>query len=129
MSPLVIPFFGLYFRKFAAFYLGCLFCYLLQAEAHLSAVTSSALVGLIATFIPMPARLNRKSIQAAVYTGTFAGMCSQEILSGHPHILIISLIGGMVFVAAKPHFNGIGGKMGAMAFVSSLLFMLIRVAS
>ena len=125
MSPLVF----LYFRKFAAFYLGCLFCYLLQVDGHLSPVTSSALVGLIATFIPLPARLDKKSIYAAVYAGTFAGMCSQEILAGHPHILIISMIGAAIFVAAKSRFNGIGGKLGAMAFISSLIFMLIRVAS
>lgn len=120
---------AVYFRKFAAFYLGCLGCYLLQVQAHLSAVTASASVGLFATFLPLPARLDKKRIQAAVYAGTFAGMCSQEILSGHPHILIVSFIGALIFVLAKSHFNGIGGKLGAIAFISSVLLMLIRVAS
>ena len=97
------------------------------SRAGFSAVTSSALVGLVATFVPMPARLNEKAFKPRCTRALLRECARTEILSGHPHIFIISLIGGMVFVAAKPHFNGIGGKMGAMAFVSSLLFMLVRV--
>jgi hypothetical protein len=125
----LLNFFALYLRKFAAFYLGCLSCFLLQTEARLSAVISSALVGLVATFIPFPKRFDGKSMQGAIYAGTFAGMCSQDILSGHPYILIISLIGALIYVLTKPHLNGFGGKLGAVAFVSSLVLLLIRVAS
>lgn len=110
--------------KFLAFYLGCLGCHLLQTKAGTSPVAASAAVGLAATFVPV-----RRGLQAAVYAGTFAGMCSHEIIAGHRHILIISLIGAVLYVLFKERFNGIGGKLGAIAFVSSLLLILVRSVS
>jgi hypothetical protein len=104
----------LYLKKFAAFYAGCLSCYLLQRNAHLSAVLASALVGVVGTLIPSA------GIQAAIYSGSFAGMCSQELLNGQMQVLFLAALGAALYLFAKPHFTGLGGKLGAVAFVSSV---------
>jgi uncharacterized membrane protein YeaQ/YmgE (transglycosylase-associated protein family) len=109
----------LYLKKFAAFYGGCLACYLLQRNAHLSAVAASALAGLLGTLIPSP------GIQGAIYAGSFAGMCSQEILGGHLQVFFLSAVGAAVYLWAKPRFTGFGGKLGAVAFVSSLCLLAV----
>ncbi len=118
--------FGLYLRKFAAIYLGCFSCCLLRLHAHVPAVAASAAVGLAGTFLPFPERFDRKSIQAAIYAGSFVGMSAPELLSAHAYILLASAVGAIVYVLARPHFNGFGGRLGAIALVSSLALLLIR---
>ena len=116
----------LYLVKFLAFYLGCFCCHFLQVAGGLSAVTAAAALGFAVTFIPLPSTFNPKGVHAAFYAGTFAGMCSSEIIVSHPHILIVSLIGAGIYVAMKPYFTGLGGKLGAVAFISSLLLILAK---
>jgi len=111
----------LYLRKFAAFYLGCVSCYLLQTHFQLSAVLASAAVGFLAPSLP-----TTPEIQAAVAIGAFAGMCSPRVMPGHLHVLIISLFGSAVYLLMRPYFKGVGGKLGFIAFVSSLLLLLAR---
>jgi hypothetical protein len=121
-------------KDFIAFYLGCALCFLLQTRGGLTSVTASAAIGLGATFIPIPKKFNDKfndkfdsnGFAAAVYTGTFAGMCSRDLLATHQHVFILSILGAVIYVLAKQHFVGFGGKLGAVAFSASLLFLLAR---
>jgi hypothetical protein len=110
-----------YLKSFALFYAGCVSCFLLQRQVHLSAVVASAAVGLLGSLVP------EVEAQALIYSGSFAGMCSEEILSSHLQVLFLSLVGGAIFIVAKPHFKGMGGKMGAIAFVSSLFLLALKV--
>ena len=110
-----------YLKSFGLFYVGCVGCFLLQRQIHVSAVVGSAVVGLLGTFLP------ESEAQALIYSGSFAGMCSEEILGSHLQVLFLSLVGSAIFIVAKPHFKGMGGKMGAIAFVSSLFLLALKV--
>jgi hypothetical protein len=116
-----------YLKSFALFYVGCVCCLLLQRQIHLSAIIASAIVGLIASFAPGIFALPEGEVQALLYSGSFAGMCSEQILSTHSQVLFLSLVGAAIFIVAKPHFKGMGGKMGAIAFVSSLFLLGLKV--
>lgn len=117
---------NVYFAKFSAFYFGCLICFFLQSELKWSAITSSSVLGFLITLIPFPPRFDRKGIQVAFFTGTFAGMSSPEILSNYQHVLMISILTFIVFAVAKPFFVGLGGKMGAVAFLSTCFWLIIK---
>lgn len=54
-------------------------------------------------------------------------MSSREILAVHWHVVAISAVGALFYTLAKPHFVGFGGKMGAMAFVTTAIWLLARV--
>jgi hypothetical protein len=53
-----------------------------------------------------------------MYAGAFAGMCSSNIISSPYELVVISLIGAAIYTSLKNHFIGVGGKLGAIAFVS-----------
>ncbi len=108
-----------------AFYLGCAGCLLLREQFHFSAVISSAVIGLAGTFIPFPDSHEPLSMQAIVYAGSFAGMCSPLLLASQPVILFASACGALSYLFLRPRFLGFGGKLGASAFVVSLVLLLL----
>lgn len=101
-----------FLKTFSAFYLACFACLTLQSYLGLSPVIASALVGLVGSFIPI--------LSAIIYIGSFAGMCTPNHLIGPIHILAISFFGSGIYLITKRRFEGLGGKMGAIAFASSL---------
>ena len=112
--------------KFLAFYLACLTCSTLQTYFGFSPVLSSALVGFVGTFYHFSSWIEKRGIHAVIYAGSFAGMCSQEHLSGHAQIVFISLVGSSLYLTTKTHLQGFGGKLGTIAFVSSVLLILTK---
>lgn len=119
----------LYLSQGIVFYLGCLMCYTLQVEAGLTPVISAALTGLFGSFIHFPRFYERKGLQALIYAGAFAGMCSREILSNHTDVITLSSIGAAIYLLSRPFGNGFGGRLGTIAFVASLLFFFLRQVS
>lgn len=112
--------------KFSAFFLGCYCCIFLREFFSLNAVIASCLIGLLGTFIPVSRFGNTRNIQATIYAGSFAGMCSAGVLSGSLQIFLLSLFGGAFFIISENIFHGIGGKLGAIAFISVSLVYLIK---
>lgn len=108
-----------------AFTLGCILCFEGHEALQLSAVVSSALVGLFGSFITSAKRPIINSCPAAIYSGSFAGMCSVEIIHSLPQLLGVSLIGGLIYLGLESLFKGIGGKLGTVAFTSVALVYLI----
>ncbi|MBA2405932.1 MAG: hypothetical protein H0V66_14240, partial [Bdellovibrionales bacterium] len=98
----------------------------LQTAFQFSPVLASATVGFVGSFYHFSSWIEKRGIHAVIYAGSFAGMCSQEYLSGHQYIIFISVVGSALYLFTKPHLNGFGGKMGAIAFVSSLILILSR---
>lgn len=62
----------------------------------------------------------------AVYSGSFAGMCSSYTISSVPHILLLSFFGATIYCLLQEHFKGIGGKLGMISFISGALVFLIK---
>ncbi len=111
--------------KLLAFYLACLLCYSLQKYLGFSPVLSSALIGFIGSFYWFSHKVEKSGIHAVIYAGSFAGMASPEYLTGFGHIFIISLIGTSLYLWSKPHLSGFGGKLGTVAFVTTIIMIII----
>lgn len=118
----------LFISKFIAFFGGCFVCYLLQKELGLSAVAASASTGFIGSFLHFPRYYEKNGLHAAIYAGTFAGMCSFSILESPVHIMAVSLIGAGLYLISRPYAVGIGGKLGTISFISGLIFLLSKGA-
>jgi len=110
-------------KKSLLFFIGCYFTYALNRYFDIPIVLASAVVGLLGTFLPLD-----KKMQSVIYCGSFAGMCSSGILNSTYQILLLSLTGAFVFIALGRYFNGLGGKLGTVAFISVVLVYLIRTS-
>ncbi len=83
----------------------------------ISAVIASAAIGLLGFLLV-------KKYQVAIYCGSFAGMVSTTLFSIH-EVVLLALVCGLVYLLTKPLFSGLGGKLGTVAFISSLLTFAI----
>ncbi len=98
----------------AAVVVGAWATYELSRTLALGAVVASAVVGLMAAAIfPQHA--------AAIYCGSFVGMCSSSYLTSFHELMIAALIAGMLFSISEDVLSGMGGKLGTIAFVGALL--------
>lgn len=89
----------------------------IQSMDKMDVVSASALVGLtIGVLSPIPSH----TIVLSAFCGTFTGMTSKEQFSDKKDIIIATFITAFLFVAAFSLFNGSGGKLGALAFISSI---------
>ena len=116
----------LFILKFVAFFGGCIACYLLQVSYGLSPVMSSAITGLLGSFLHVPKIYEKKGLHAAIYSGSFAGMCSLEMLQHPGHVVLISFIGTGIYLMMKPRFPGFGGKLGTVSFIASFIFLMVK---
>lgn len=105
---------------------GALGAFQLQ-KAGLSPVVASCLVGLIVAVIG--AWLNSEDIAMVIFAGSFVKMTTVSIAS-FPIMLLAGLACGILYLLAEPIFIGYGGKLGAIAFISTaivlFLFLVIR---
>lgn len=110
---------------------GALTTYFLNHGCHLGPVMSAGIIGTSASFIPM---LNKKSsyfkqLPATFYCGAFIGMTSLSIASSFYFVLAASFFAGVLLLVSKSLFNGLGGKLGTVAFtavtITSFIFFLL----
>lgn len=81
--------------------------------ASVPQIAASALTGVIGyVFL--------RDYEKEVYCGSFAGMISLAIVSPIFIILMVVLL-PMIYLMARSIFNGLGGKLGTIAFVSSII--------
>lgn len=123
---------GYFFRMkalpcFFGFFAGCMACHILRTTAGCDAVVAAAAAGFAGTFLPIPRRLDRESVSAAIYSGAFAGMCSAHIIAAPAQVLLVSLAGSIIYLSVAPLFQGIGGKLGAIAFAATGLVLLAKM--
>ena len=97
---------------------GGMLCYMLSNDLALGAVVASGLVGVVAALV-----LARYGVP--IFCGSFVGMACATVLTTHFHILLASTIAGVLFVMTKYTFNGLGGKLGTIAFLGCLTAALL----
>ncbi len=119
---------ALFFTKAVLLLMRCICCLSLKSGLDLGPVSAAAVTGLLGSFLQLPRLMERDQLHAVIYTGAFIGMGSSEVLRGPTDAAGISLIGAGVFLFLRPIGVGIGGKMGTIAFISSLLFFFFRRA-
>ncbi|WP_379663826.1 hypothetical protein [Pseudopedobacter beijingensis] len=107
---------------------GAVFSYYLNHTMGLGPVLAASVVGAIASFIP---NMNTnsaylKKLPPAVYCGAFIGMSNTQIANGFTFILTASFFTAVFLVISKSVLNGIGGKLGTLAFLGvALTYFLI----
>jgi hypothetical protein len=111
--------------KFITFFFGFVACFAMHTTFALPLVISAALVGLVGSFIPFPEHYKNHPY-AAIYAGSFAGMCSTQLITSYWEIAIISLIGASLYGLTMNMFTGFGGKLGGVAFASVAIFVLAK---
>ena len=116
----------LFITKALAFSLGSLSCYCLQRYFQFQSITAAATVGFLGSYLHFPKYYEKKGLHSALYAGAFLAMTSMSILTGPLDVFIISLIGTGLYLLSKPFANGIGGKLGTIAFLSSIIFFMAR---
>ncbi|MBI9009066.1 MAG: hypothetical protein JEZ05_03465 [Tenericutes bacterium] len=89
------------------------FTYSLSHFLGISVVLASSMTGLLGYFLV-------KKHQLAVYCGSFAGMVSVSLF-GFLEVSVLALVCAFIFILTKPLFKGYGGKLGTVAFLSSLI--------
>lgn len=76
-------------------------------------IAAASLVGLgSATFL--------KKFETPLYAGAFLGMSSAFFMAPIPFLLTLTL-GGVIYVFVAPYFNGLGGKLGFLAWMTALI--------
>jgi hypothetical protein len=116
-----------FLATFLAFYLGCAGCFFLRQGFSATPILAASLLGVLITFVPVPRHLDKKTFQIVFCTGTFAAMSSEKIMWTPWHLAAISLLGAGVYIIAKPYFIGIGGKMGMLAFLTTVVWLMMRL--
>jgi hypothetical protein len=80
----------------------------------------SSLVGFLILKI-----LKHKELNSVYYCGVFIGMSTYSSEFFYLGILFSSLVAAVLLMSMKDKFDGHGGKLGAIAFLSSLIPFLI----
>lgn len=107
--------------------IGAISCYFLNHAFGLGSVLSASLVGLIGALIPY---LNKKSnylphLPPAIYCGAFVGMSNTKVAHDVYFILAASICTAILLIISKSLLNGIGGKLGTLAFAGVTITYLI----
>ncbi|MBB1405431.1 MULTISPECIES: hypothetical protein [Pseudoalteromonas] len=111
--------------KSITFFAGCMSCFVMHTTFALPLVISAALTGLAGSFIPFP-KLYQNHPYAAIYAGSFAGMCSTSLITSYWEVAIISIIGATLYTLTLNAFAGFGGRLGSVAFASVALYSLAK---
>jgi hypothetical protein len=108
-------------KIFLAIFFGCASSWWLQQRFHLSAILCSAVLGLIASLLPK--KFNTKSLHysSLIYLGSFIAMSSPTILPGVLHLLLASAIATAITIWSSSVCIGLGGRLGSIAFIASLI--------
>lgn len=112
--------------KFCAFFIACYCCNILQTIYGFSPVLAAATVGFLGSFYHFSKWVEKQGIHAIIYAGAFTGMCAPEYLSSPQYVLFVSVIGSFLYLFSKPYLVGFGGKLGIIAFISTLFLFASR---
>ncbi|MEC9281480.1 MAG: hypothetical protein VX642_02115 [Bdellovibrionota bacterium] len=104
-----------------AIFIGLVSTYFLHSYYDMPVILVSAASCLLVDLIFKRPKL----ITGPFYCGSFAGMISTAILPNDLHVFFLSLICILVYQLSKKIFIGFGGKLGSIAFVSSMISLLI----
>jgi len=101
--------------------LGAIGTFQLQ-KTGINVIVASCVVGLVGELIGH--LLNNEDLAMVIFAGSFVGMTTASFVS-LPIILVAGFICGGLYLISAPLFDGFGGKLGALAFISVLVVFLI----
>ena len=101
--------------------MGAVATYIIHHKSRLSAVESSAVIGLVAgLLLPMSYGASGNFLAVIMFCGSFIGMSSSDRLTNLSHVVGSGTIAAVFFIYTQNIFVGLGGKLGAIAFISIL---------
>lgn len=105
------------------------FTFYLSVGLSLGPVIASASVGFIASYLTVFKSSFLKTLAVPIYCGTFVGMCSSFIAEDYFFVSYAGLVAGIIYLITRDALNGIGGKLGTIAFggvvIVSFIFSLL----
>lgn len=105
---------------FIVFVIGSLGTYFINKQYKVGVVVASSLLGLTSALILPNIFLDGNSLAIALFCGTFIGMSTTSKLSTKISVIIAGVIGTVIYSYTAPYFAGLGGKLGLIAFGSSI---------
>ena len=124
--PVSLRHIELWILKFLFFLFGCWLSFFLQSTYHISGVMAAALIGFLGSFIPENSRIEHFHVQATIYTGTFVAMGSKINHTDYGQLFLVSAVATTIYFALDRYFKGLGGKLGLIAFISTLFSLFLR---
>jgi len=109
-----------WFIKLADFFavvVGAVVTFYLNNHVGLGAVVAAGIVGILG-YVVAP------KYEVPIYCGSFVGMSSASVYD-FDHLLIASVLAGIIFVITKRIFKGVGGKLGTVALIGGVLTAVI----
>lgn len=101
--------------------------YVIANTLKKGAVIASAIITLLSGLIlPYIFPIIGGTLATVAACASYAGMISLKNAPNLREMAIISLITGMVFIAARSAYSGIGGKLGTMAAISCFAWLGIK---
>lgn len=101
----------------------------LSTDLELGPVIASAGVGFIASYLSFFNSSFLKSLPVPIYCGTFVGMCGSFLSEDYFFVGYSGLVAGMIYLMSRDALNGVGGKLGTIAFggvvIVSCIFSLL----
>lgn len=117
--------FLIYVLLFLSSFIGAIATLFLSEYFQLSKVIASSAATLIFVLITLPKKEQLQKFSMMFYVGSFVGMTSSSNLSEYIHFLVASILAVVIFRLIENKFIGMGGKLGTIAFFSSLISWLI----
>lgn len=96
-------------------------------ELDLAAVLAASVIGVVAALLSM-AHGRLASMAVPLYCGAFAGMTSELVLADWPSLTIAGLLAGVLVSLLRATWDGVGGKLGLLAFAGVFLMSLVARA-
>lgn len=91
--------------------------YYLSIDLALGPVIAAAGIAFVGSYLPVLFKSPYAStLPAPIYCGTFVGMCGTYLTEDYFFIAYAGLSAGILFLLTRDAFNGMGGKMGTIAF-------------
>lgn len=110
----------LQYDVFIVFIVGSLGTYFVNERYQIGVVVASSLLGLTFGLILPNIFANGHSLAVALFCGTFIGMSTTSKLTTRISVIIAGIIGTIIYLYTAPYFAGLGGKLGLIAFGSSI---------
>lgn len=96
---------------------GAIITFLLQKQGF-SVVVASSLVGLLGALIGHYTSIQH--LPLVIFAGSFVGMTSVSVGS-LPIVAIAGMLAGYIYTISLNVFSGFGGRLGTIAFVSTIV--------
>lgn len=88
--------------------------FILNNKVGLESVTASSIVGILGVIL-------LEKYQMQIFCGSFVGMASSNVFVDYRHVFMATVMADIIFNGLKYEFIGFGGKLGAIAFISTML--------